>query len=458
MCFTTSLIAAVCAVGLGGSALAFAETEDEATASPYYPTTFETVPEFDELDDYAVGGGKILFLENNKISEYGGERVVTYQGNFKPITNLYFEGDAFYYKTLDKFYYALDNLNEDENPEIENFKCNTKTNYIDFGDYLYYYNTSSGVLQVLNTATGASESLDDCTNIKEYGEKVYAVRTTDDNKKVLCTLNGTEKSDVTVKNFEITENIAVGSAYEKLTSSAGDLQFVSLTIGAYMTEVDLNALKDDPATFKTGDTVKVNKAETAILLYTNKDAADATKGISIVALKGKTYLIHPDNTKVNVVFIQELNKEGTATEGHIYSAPIETAGTRIKNSEGKDVVVSGSITIIKEITKNDRPELDGDFYLITYEEKDEDGNVTATYTGYVRFGLISTHIFNEDPPTETPDPEATYEDLIKPVVLILLVLLLIAIAAGYLIYVGTSDKRKKKAEAATTDTTERDKR
>ena len=71
--------------------------------------------------------------------------------------------------------------------------------------------------------------------------------------------------------------------------------------------------------------------------------------------------------------------------------------------------------------------------------------------------MISTFTFNEDPPVKTPDPEATTEDLIKPVVLVLIVLLLIAIAAGYLIYIGTSDKRKKKNEAAPTDNKNQDK-
>ena len=136
----------------------------------------------------------------------------------------------------------------------------------------------------------------------------------------------------------------------------------------------------------------------------------------------------------------------------MYSAPFVSASTLIKNSAGKDMIVSGSITIIKKFTKSEYSVLDGDFYLIEYVDGE------TPIRGYVRCGLITTHVFIEDPPTETPDPEETYEDLIKPVVLILLVLLLIAIAAGYLIYVGTSDKRKKKTEAAPTDATDENKR
>ena len=57
---------------------------------------------------------------------------------------------------------------------------------------------------------------------------------------------------------------------------------------------------------------------------------------------------------------------------------------------------------------------------------------------------MSTFTFNEEPPQTTPDPDATFDDVVKPVVLILIVILLIAIAVGYIVYVGTSDKRKSK--------------
>ena len=421
---TTSLIATVCALGLGGSALAFAETEDTANGSPYYPTTFETVPQFENLEDYAVGGGKILFLENNKISEYGGESTKHYPdedngetGISKTITNIYFEGEEFYYRTDDDKVYALKNFHEatnpDKNPPIE-FTSTTETDKITQGSAYYYYDND--VIYVLKDHVDTP--LEGFSNLKKYGETVYAVK-----ENVLYTLNGTQPpKEVKVKDLDLTKNIAVGNACDALTASAKpNLQFVSLT-GGVMTEVNLDALKENPSTFTVGKTVKVNKTDTAILLYTEKQGAE---GISIVAVKGKTYLIHPDNTKLNTVYLpQDLNKDGTATEGYVYSAPIESAGTRIKNSEGQDTVVSGSIKIIKEIKKSDYPVIDGDFYLIEYL----DGETTVR--GYVRFGLISTFTFNEEPPVATADPAETYEDLVKPVVLILIVLLLIAIAAG----------------------------
>lgn len=451
---TTSLIATLCALSFGGAAAAYAGTDgsgEDTSATQFYPKSFETVPVFDNLEDYAVGGNVLLFLENNVIYEYGNEHVETYKNSRKNITNLYYEGDAFYYRTDDNCYYALENFKETEPKPEENFTSTVKTDNVTLNGFNYYFNIATGVLKVNNLSTDEITSLDGFSSLKQYGEKAYSVRTTDDGKNVLCTLNGTEKNDVKVKNFDLVKNTGVGNAYNALTVSATqDVQFVSLTNGAYMTEVDLDKLTKKSSTFfAAGDdpvTVKVNTADTpfALLLYSETDGGD---GISIIAVNGKSYLIHPMNASLNTIYPpKDLNKDGTATAGYIYSVPFESAGTRIKNSAGEDAVVSGSVKIIKEIKKADYPELDGDFYFVEY--KTDDG---ITVKGYVRHGLISTYIFNEDPPVATPDPDATTEDLIKPVVLVLIVLLLIAIAAGYLIYVGTSDKRKKKNAAAKND-------
>ena len=484
MCFTTSLIAAVCAVGLGGSALAFAETDgsDETVNKQYYPDTFEIAPSFENLEDYAVGNGEFLFLQDDRIYKYGNELVTTYEISNITIQGLYFEGGEFYYETdenkvyaLKNFQAALKNFYSDENPEYNDVDTTKTEDILLPNKYNYFLNDGAYYFLDKNNPSTPAILLEGFSNIKQYGTTVYAV-----NGGFLYTLNGTEGTKVKVNDFDLTKEIEVGNAFKKLSDSfeQSDLQFVSLSDDAYITEVKLDKLTKESVTFDTLNTVKVKTVKvnisekpTALLLYT---VGDKTHGISIITMKVKdkttdkeevkAYLIHPRETENITVHPLKDSKfdEGTATEGFMYSAPIETVGTSIKNSANEIVRVSGKVKILKELKQSTdnvlEKVLDGDFYLIEYEEKDENGNVTATYTGYVRSGLIQTYVFNEDPPTETPDPEETYEDLIKPVVLILLVLLLIAIAAGYLIYVGTSDKRKKKAEAASSDATERDKR
>lgn len=426
---TTSLIAG--ALTLSGGAAAFAET-DGTDAAEYYPASFETVPAFTNLTDYAVGDGKFLFLENNSVSEYGSERVVNYGAGRRTITALYFENGSFYYGTNDGKVYALENFNDEENNEVTDFVSTVETDKISAGDCYYHYDND--VLYVLENHDDVS--LDGFSKLKRYGETVYAVK-----ENVLYTLNGAESTPVKVQNFELSGKISVGGAYTKLTASPeAEPQFANLKNGAYMTEVDLDALEETSLTFVTGDTVKVNAASPALLLYT---AGNATEGISVVAIDGKSYLIHPkDVTAVPGYPLKDTDfNKGTATEGFIYSAPYESKGTRVCV-----LPYGASVSIVKEIKKADNPALDHDFYYVEYQT-DEDTSVK----GYVRFGLLSTYTFNEEAPNPTDDPDETYEDLIKPVVLILIVLLLVAIAAGYLIYVGTSDKRKKKKEAASTD-------
>jgi len=445
--FTTSLCSAVLALGLGGASAAFAETGEtggmgETDASQYYPATFEIVPSFENLEDYAVGDGKVLFLQKNCVYEYGDERVTTYENSRKTVTSLYFEDGAFYYGTNDGKYYALSNFNSEENPEITDFVSTTETEDILLANkYNYYLSDGNYYFLDKNRPSEPSVLLDGFSNLKRYGETVYAVK-----ENVLYELNGTESAAVKVENFKLTQSISTGNAYNALTSPATQAPlFVNLTGGAHMTEVDLDKLEETSSTFVTGDTVKVTEP-TALLLYT---AGNDAEGISIIAVNGKSYLIHPKDTAAKTVypFADTEFTDGTATEGYVYSAPFESKGTRVAK-----LPYGTNVTILNVIKMADNAELDHDFYHVRYQIDE-----TNSVEGYVRSGLLSTYTFNEDPPVATADPEETYGDLIKPVVLVLIVLLLIAIAAGYLIYIGTSDKRKKKNTSETNDSSDKDK-
>lgn len=426
---TTSLCLGFCALGLGGTAFASADT-DGSDGTEFYPSSFLTVPTFDDLEDYAVGEGRTLFLQDNCIYEYGNERAITYENSRKTVTRLYFEDD-FYYQTADGKVYALENFNADDNPEIEDFASSTKTDEIALNGYIYFF--SGGELYVTdkNHVDVVPAHLQNFSNLKQYGDTVYAVK-----ENVLYTLNGAEETPVKVEDFKLTGQIKVGGAYAALTSSAsGDLNFVNLKNERYMTEVNLDKLDADSEYFETGDTVKIVVADTptALLLYS---VGNDTDGLSIIAAGGKTYLIHPANTSPKTVYaLQDSEyKDGTITMGYVYSAPFESVGTQITPK-----LISGvTVKILGEVRKETNAELKDDFYLIEYADGEE------TVKGYVRFGLLSTFTFNEEPPQTTPDPDATFDDVVKPVVLILIVILLIAIAVGYIVYVGTSDKRKSK--------------
>lgn len=425
LAITTVLCAAVGALTIGG-ATAQAESATERDGTVYYPTTFEAVPSFTDLKDYAVGDGKTLYLQQNCIYEYADESVTLYENSRKEITSLYFSGGEFYYGTGDGSYYALKNFNAGDNPEVK--KPVENENY-NLNGYFYYYNTTDGKLNVVNQSTDVNTPLDGFSNLKRYGNAIYAVK---DN--VLYSLDGATPTEIKVDDFEITKNIKTGGAYEALKASAPqNINFVQLNQGAYMTEVNLDKLGENSVTYETGDTVKINTTQTpsALLLYS---ITDGDEGLSIISVNGDCYILHPKDTspKTAYPFVDSRFTEGTATEGYLYSAPLESKGTRIMSLPS-----GASVNILKEVKRLDNPELDHDFYYVEYSPDE-----TTTVRGYVRFGLLSTFTFNENPPSATIDPDETYADMVRTVILILIVLLLLAIAAVYLIYVGTSDKRK----------------
>lgn len=425
LCLTTSLCAAVGALGLGSSLLAFADSSAGAGLD-YYPSSFLDVPAFDNLEDYAVGNDKVLFLQENTVYEYGNENVVKYENSRKTITALYFESGEFYYGTNDGTVYALKNFHAEENPEVEDFNSTTETNEFTLNGAYYHYDGN----EIFVLKDHIDTKLEGFSNLKLYGDTVYAVK-----ENVLYTLDGSAETPVQVENFYLTNKIKTGGAYEALTTHAqNELEFVSLSPDRYMTEVDLDKLTETSEFFEAGGTVKINVGDTptALLLYT---AGDRQNGLSLIAVNGKAYILHPASTSPKTVYaLQESDyKDGTITMGYVYSAPFESGGTRITG------LVSGvTVKILGEVRKDANAELKDDFYLIEYTDGEN------TVKGYVRFGLLSTFTFNEDPPQTTPDPGETYDDLVKPVILVLIVLLLIAIAVGYLVYLGTSGKRKQK--------------
>lgn len=442
LAITISICAFMCAL-VGGGSVAFAKTNSARDDAEFYPTSFETAPVFAELKDFAVGNDEILYLgkreatdERNSIYKFDAGNTPRYEHKGKDVTSLYFADDEFYYGTGDGCFYALKNLKPigsegapADNPQVDEPK---EDNLLDFENYYYFLQENKWyVLDKTQKPDPVAILLNGVENVKRYGDTVYAIK---DN--MLYSLNGADKTEITVEDFDKAKEIKTGGAYANMTASAtGTVNFVNLTDGAYMTEVNLDKLTETSEFYPTGNTVKLSASKTpsALLLYT---AGNDAKGLSVVAIKDKTYLIHPKDTSPKTAYplVESRFTEGTATEGYIHSSPFESNATKVA-----PLPSGAKLTILKEIRRADNPELDHDFYYVEYAVDE-----TTTKRGFVRFGLLSTFTFNEDPPSATIDPDETYTDAVRTVILILVVLLLLSIAGIYLIYVGTSDKRKNK--------------
>ena len=152
--------------------------------------------------------------------------------------------------------------------------------------------------------------------------------------------------------------------------------------------------------------------------------------------EGKCYILRSDDVaSIERAAMEEKSLGATVTvaEGFVYSAPFVCAKKQVREIKSGD-----KLGVKGEIKKEVCTELVRDFYKVSWT--DESG---AEQTGYVPFGYVSLFTISEDPPVETPDPDYTQENSIRPVVLILLVVVLVLAALGYLVFVGTANKAKK---------------
>lgn len=388
--FTTLLCAAIIATGSFGGAAAFAE--ESGTGIDYYPQDFSAEVSFENLRDYDFAEDKILFLDGDAAYEYSGERLLKL--DTVPEFNGYTEKDKF---SLGNFYYSFNGEN---------------------------------VLTAYNELATEPHPLAGFSLPKKYGDKAYAVK---DNALYELKGTDTEKVPLPYLDFTPTLNVNTGDAANTVKEfSIPSPTFVTVKEGAFVTGIDIDALGE--ARFAAGETHKTDEAFAALLL-----ATCGTDGkISVITLcgTGKSYILHSDDVSVvDRQAVSETNLGATVTvdDAYIYSAPYVCKSTQLAPINAGDIV-----KVTGEVTKDLNPELARDFYKVEF--KSENG---GTISGYVPYGYVSPYEYNEKPPVETPDPDGTEENLIKPVVLIIVVIALVLIAAGYLIFVATGGKNKK---------------
>ncbi len=432
---TTSLC--LLSVGTLGSLTAFAEEASEGLNT--YPVSFTREVAFEDLQDYAVSEGKYAFLENNVIYEYVGDKPVKYTDE-RTVTAIYYKDGKLCYGNESGVY------NYETNEPVE---ISLPTSF-DIGNYHYYVNSATQTVCVLNTSAAEGEeavtALAEYTLLKEYGNKAYAVKDSD-----LYEIKGVipEKLTLTYLDYSDTERILRGDSAEILKTSSAKPQFVALTNGAFMTEVEIDDRESD--FFKTGDTVKAGKdvsATSALLLAKTGDNDE----IALVMIASETdgestcYLMNSANVRLlNREPITHIPDDKTAVatvtiaSGYVYAAPYVCASTHIAGETEITIQSGDKLEVLGEVTKEDNPELVRSFYKVRLEGEDK-----TEYVGYVPTGYVSHYTFIEKDPIETPDPDYTEENMIRQVVLVIVVVILVLAAAVYMVYTSTSGKKKNK--------------
>ncbi|MDE6586291.1 MAG: hypothetical protein K2K80_06400, partial [Clostridia bacterium] len=436
-----TLLTSLCALAIGAASFtgtAALAAENDAGLD-YYPVSFTKQVAFERLEDYAICGEKFAFLQDNVIYEYSDEKLTSYSEDQRTATAVYYDNNgALCYGNANGIYIFAN----DEKVEIE-----TKS-YFDIGSYHYYTNGTTGTVNVLNTSSADGENpvttLEGFSLLKEFSGKAYAVKESE-----IYEIKGATPEKLpalTYLDYSDTKRILAGDINSVLkTFSLEKPCFVTLTPGAFMTEVDIDTTNGEY--FSTGKTLKAGVEVPALsaLLLAKTGANDS---ISLVMVCGENdgdsqcYLINSINTRpVTRETVNILPTGTTATvtvaKGYIYSAPYVCAGTHVADEEIEIEIESGlKLEVLGEVTKSDNPELVLSFYKIRFTE---DGKVRV---GYVPTGYVSHFTFVENKPIETPDPDYSEENLIRIVVLVLLVVALVLGAGGYMVYQITTGKRK----------------
>ncbi len=438
----TAITTALCAVtftAVFSGATAYADTTG---GLDYYPSPaeFQREAAFSNVDEYAVGADKYAFLDGNVIYEYAGGVLSQLNADgAKTMTSLFYkEGTILCYANSGGAFEYL----TDEPAEPEEVKDSITIN-----NYHYFKNTEGWYVLNQNEPLSPAEPLTDFSALKESGGKVYGLKQNDNSLYCLYSFNGAEAEKIKLLylDYSITGKILIGDSKETLqTFSAECPSFVYLKEGSLMTELSID--ETDGEYFKTGATLTAGKeitAKTALLLAnTGKDGK-----ISIVMTtdgnKSACYIMHSDGTGAierQPVKQKTLGATVTVDDGFIYTAPFVCANTRLFDGETQVKIKSGdALKVTGEITKDDNPELARSFYKVEFT--DEDGK---THTGYVPTGYVSPFAFIEPPPTVTPDPDYSEENVIKTVVLVILVVMLVLAAGGYIVYALWAGKFKKK--------------
>lgn len=433
---TISLCTALAALLSGGIA-AFAEGTDPAET--FYPEDkfIQNVNDnLGSVSDFAVNGNSYAFTSGGNIISVieKGKTRTDYDIGSK-VNAVDCADGVFYYRNGSNDTFSL----PEKQPAAHVFQ---KLDGIGTDIYPYnYYLDDDGVLTVTNKADKSFTTLEDYSCVKRYGDVIYAL-----NGGKLYSIDGVtpkEITDLTYSDYSAANSIHIGATAEKLLNfNIDELHFVSVKGGAYMTEVDLNNISG--TVFVVGKTVISGEADApaagkeALLMCTTGE----NDGVAVILISGKCYIMNAANTES----VERSNALTPPAEGHAsatvsialgyaYSSPHVSNGTKLFEIKSGDAV-----EVLGKILKTTSGELVRDFYKIKYV----DGDGTE-HVGYVPFGYISEFgNINEDPPSKTEDNEYSEANSVKTVVLIIVVVALIMIAVGYVTYVSTSGKKKKK--------------
>ena len=406
-----------------------------AAAETVYPQKDDFVFSltFTDLKDYAVSDGAFAFVDGNTVKVYetdtldeSGENPVykngaltEYNGFDVTVASIDYKDGAFYYADGNGKVYSLPDKTAAENVTLTQSKT-----WLLNEDTGYMYTIGESSLSIYKAGVGETQTEGSFSQLKQYGESVYAIS---DNQ--LCKFTGSEMEIAGMQyvDFSPAKTVSVGNAAEQLKNYT--LAFVDVAEGSFMTEVDLS--ENLTEYFKTGGTSELEEQTAALLLGYTGNAA-------LISIGAKSYI----TLKTNVTESSDGSEFKTTAEftraqvlgDAIYASPFVMECVYAK-SDARSVIVNVTGKLHNDL-------LWADFYEVEYTY--ESNGKTESIKGYVIAGLLSGDNVNESAtPTENPDEHYTEKDNVRTVLLVLMVVILVLIVISYLIWLATSDKRRK---------------
>lgn len=431
------------------------ETTD-STGEVKQPFEKNLADEIESISDYAIYGDNFAYTSGLTITilardDSGDRKCLPNYTHSSTVEKLDYDakGELYFQDSLNKSYklnvspeFKFSNVDAPEH-EFQNIDCSMPI-IIDTG--YYTLNSTNGDLQYWKS--GAPTSLGEGFSlIKKYGEYVYAIK----DSKVPYEIDEQKATplDLSYTNFEAAKNILCSDAAKKLAMGNEQLTTANIGRGTYYTQIDADNIgTGETDTFKPkfseGSTKKAEGDKPCLVLCKSGNTAviatnDGMFITSTANLKKESNYSAPPNTWSGTD-----NKAYAIEDTGIYSYPFMSETTRIA------VLKSGSENVVTVTDIVSLNFIDTDFYKVTYETTDKDGN-NVTFKGYVAANMLTVYDFKAEDkePHENGDKNYSYDTNVVSVVLAIVIVALVIIAVLYISLVSSKNKpkdRKKKKQ------------
>lgn len=407
-----------------------------------YPDLLRERLTFDNLNDYAVNtdGSSVLFADGSKLILWTSDEKTLPFETGKVVDDVDWAEGVYYYSAEGNAYILPSSPEELPGEKTSHdFAKSIKRDFPVREGYRYYFDgdhedyfDGTNVFHIVITATNDIIDFDGFSEIKPYGDKIYAVK---DNALYEITDGQAKTEEFYYSNYGLLTQVPVQNAAETLKLFSDSPRKVNIKAGCNATKLNPDKIAEN-GYFYAGDELNARRNTTDELSGTALLLTE-TDGTRIVAQGKNIYMLNKTNATDSGTLAMQPVENALATpdvKDFAYSLPFVSDSTKIFAISPQD-----SLKVIASVEAENNTCLAHNFYLV--EKEGIRGYVPAEFLNDLTYP-----VFNENEAGSTPDPSPENGDNVRTVVLVLLVILLVLIAAGYLTWLFTNGKKAAKEQ------------